>query len=150
MAELQALRIRLNFVRAYLYTCSPKSFEELQCQFFGKDYLYEHIHQYSIADLAMIQRGTLYQQLHKAFKLGEAHILKCVLCSYKGFICEICNSSRILYPFHIETTFRVSIIKGPNLSCNFQKYIIHICLFIEMKLLIFSVLLVEQFFMPTV
>ncbi|KAM7345959.1 pleckstrin homology and RUN domain containing M1 isoform 1-T2 [Cochliomyia hominivorax] len=108
MAELQALRIRLNFIRAYLCTCSPASFQELQRQFFGKEYLYEHIHQYSIGDLAMIQRGTLYQQLHKAFKLGEAHILKCTLCSYKGFICEICNSSRILYPFHIETTFRCS------------------------------------------
>lgn len=108
MAELQALRIRLNFIRAYLYTCSPKSMEELQCLFFGKEYLYEHIHQYSIGDLSMIQRGTLYQELQKAFKKGEAHILKCPLCSLKGFICEICNGSRILYPFHIETTFRVS------------------------------------------
>lgn len=110
MAELQALRIRLNFIRAYLCTCTPASFQELQRQFFGKEYLYEHIHQYSIGDLSMIQRGTLYQQLHKAFKLGEAHILKCALCSYKGFICEICNSSRILYPFHLETTFRVSLL----------------------------------------
>ncbi|XP_013119396.2 uncharacterized protein LOC106096283 [Stomoxys calcitrans] len=108
MAELQALRIRLNFIRAYLCTCDPKSFEQLQCLFFGKEYLYEHIHQYSIGDLSLIQRGTLFQQLQKAFKIGEAHILKCPLCSLKGFICEICNGPRILYPFHIETTFRCS------------------------------------------
>ncbi|XP_075165423.1 pleckstrin homology and RUN domain containing M1 [Haematobia irritans] len=108
MAELQALRIRLNFIRAYLCTCSPKSFEQLQCLFFGKEYLYEHIHQYSIGDLGMIQRGLLFQLLQKAFKIGEAHILKCPLCSLKGFICEICNGPRILYPFHIETTYRCS------------------------------------------
>uniref|UniRef100_A0A1A9WQY7 RUN domain-containing protein n=1 Tax=Glossina brevipalpis TaxID=37001 RepID=A0A1A9WQY7_9MUSC len=108
MAEMQSLRIRLNFIRAYLCTCSAISFEELQRKFFGKEYLYEHIHQYSIGDLLMIQRGSLYQQLHSAFKAGESHILKCSLCKVKGFICEICKSSRILYPFHIETTFRCS------------------------------------------
>uniref|UniRef100_A0A1B0BX73 RUN domain-containing protein n=1 Tax=Glossina palpalis gambiensis TaxID=67801 RepID=A0A1B0BX73_9MUSC len=108
MAEMQSLRIRLNFIRAYLCTCSTISFEELQRKFFGKEYLYEHIHQYSIGDLLMIQRGSLYQQLHSAFKAGESHILKCSLCKVKGFICEICKSSRILYPFHIETTFRCS------------------------------------------
>lgn len=108
MAELQSLRIRLNFIRAYLYTCAPTSIELLQNHFCGRAYLYEHIHQYSIADLALIQRGALCQQLQKAFKLGEAHVLKCRLCHLKGFICEICQSPRVLYPFHIATTFRVS------------------------------------------
>ncbi|XP_022232872.2 uncharacterized protein LOC111081190 [Drosophila obscura] len=106
MAELQSLRIRLNFIRAYLYTCAPTSIELLQNHFCGREYLYEHIHQYSIADLGMIQRGALCQQLQKAFKLGEAHVLKCRLCQLKGFICEICQSPRVLYPFHISTTFR--------------------------------------------
>ncbi|XP_023167303.2 pleckstrin homology domain-containing family M member 1 [Drosophila hydei] len=106
MAELQSLRIRLNFIRAYLYTCAPSSLKLLQNQFGGQEYLYEHIHQYSIADLALIQRGALCQQLQKAFKLGEAHVLKCRLCQLKGFICEICQSPRVLYPFHIATTFR--------------------------------------------
>ncbi|KAI8035929.1 hypothetical protein M5D96_011360 [Drosophila gunungcola] len=106
MAELQSLRIRLNFIRAYLYTCAPSSIDLLQHQFSGREYLYEHIHLYSIADLALIQRGVLCQQLQKAFKLGEAHVLKCRLCHLKGFICEICQSPRVLYPFHISTTFR--------------------------------------------
>ncbi|XP_037948085.1 uncharacterized protein LOC119679671 [Teleopsis dalmanni] len=106
MAELQSLRIRLNFIRAYLYTCCTASIDKLQRQFFGKDYLYEHIHQYSIDDLEMIPRGTLHQNLQKAYKIGESHVLKCGLCSLKGFICEICNSPRVLYPFHIDTTYR--------------------------------------------
>ncbi|XP_030375731.1 pleckstrin homology domain-containing family M member 1 [Scaptodrosophila lebanonensis] len=106
MAELQSLRIRLNFIRAYLYTCAPSSIELLQRQFCGREYLYEHIHQYSIADLGHIQRGVLCQQLQKAYKVGEAHVLKCHLCQLKGFICEICQGQRVLYPFHIDTTFR--------------------------------------------
>ncbi|XP_036333420.1 uncharacterized protein LOC118744485 [Rhagoletis pomonella] len=109
MADLQSLRIRLNFLRAYLYTCEPKSIELLQQQFYGREYLYEHIHLYSISDLHLILRGTLYQQLQKAYKIGESHVLKCPLCSVKGFICEICKSSRVLYPFHIETTYRCEV-----------------------------------------
>uniref|UniRef100_A0A034WJ03 Pleckstrin homology domain-containing family M member 3 n=1 Tax=Bactrocera dorsalis TaxID=27457 RepID=A0A034WJ03_BACDO len=109
MADLQSLRIRLNFLRAYLYTCEPKSIQLLQLQFYGREYLYEHIHLYSVSDLHLILRGTLYQQLQKAYKIGEAHVLKCPLCSVKGFICEICKSSRVLYPFHIETTYRCEI-----------------------------------------
>lgn len=108
MSDLQSLRIRLNFLRAYLYTCEPKSIQLLQLQFYGREYLYEHIHLYSVSDLHLILRGTLYQQLQKAYKIGEGHVLKCPLCSVKGFICEICKSSRVLYPFHIETTYRVS------------------------------------------
>ncbi|XP_068145614.1 uncharacterized protein Plekhm1 [Drosophila tropicalis] len=106
MAELQSLRIRLNFIRAYLYTCNSESIEVLRQYFSGREYLYEHIHQYSVSDLALIQRGLLCQQLQKAFKLGEAHVLKCQKCQLKGFICEICQSPRVLYPFHITTTFR--------------------------------------------
>ncbi|XP_054738244.1 pleckstrin homology domain-containing family M member 1 [Anastrepha obliqua] len=109
MADLQSLRIRLNFLRAYLYTCEPKSIQLLQQQFYGREYLYEHIHLYSISDLLLILRGTLCQQLQKAYKIGESHVLKCPLCSVKGFICEICKSSRVLYPFHIETTYRCEI-----------------------------------------
>ncbi|XP_055838216.1 pleckstrin homology domain-containing family M member 1 [Episyrphus balteatus] len=106
MAELQSLRIRLNFIRAYLYTCCPSSIDELKRLVFMKDYLFEHIHQYSIGDLNLIQQGTLSSQLQKAVNCGEQHILKCGLCSVKGFICEICSSPKVLYPFHINTTYR--------------------------------------------
>lgn len=135
MAELQSLRIRLNFIRAYLYTCCPSSIEELQKLVFMKDYLFEHIHQYSIGDLNLIQRGTLANQLQRAVSSGELHILKCVLCSVKGFICEICNSHKVLYPFHIDTTYRVS---------NKAVYLMKLY---DCKFIIFSVNLVEQYFM---
>lgn len=109
MAQLQLLRIKLNFIRAYLFTCCESIIDNLQKLLWPKEYLYEHIHQYSIADLMMIQKGTLAQLLQKTVQFGEDHILNCRLCSVKGFICEICNSPKVLYPFHIETTFRVCI-----------------------------------------
>lgn len=48
MAELQVLRNQLNFLRAYLYTCREPIIEQLQKQMWPREYMYEHIHQYSI------------------------------------------------------------------------------------------------------
>ncbi|GAB0098946.1 uncharacterized protein DMENIID0001_147580 [Sergentomyia squamirostris] len=110
MAELQSLRIQLNFIRAYLFTCNREILEKFQEQVCGKTYLYEHIHRYSIGDLTQqIPKGSLRPLLQKAINFGQEHILNCRLCSQKGFICEICKSQKVLYPFNIDTTFRCEI-----------------------------------------
>lgn len=48
MSQLQILRIQLNFLRAYLFTCREPVIEELQRKLWPRDYLYEHVHLYSI------------------------------------------------------------------------------------------------------
>lgn len=108
MANIQSLRIKLNFIRAYLCTCCSESINTFKEIVGSKEYLYEHIHEYSIEDLEMIENGTLQSILQKACIFGENHILSCKLCKLKGFYCEICRSSNLLYPFHLDTTFHVS------------------------------------------
>lgn len=108
MAELQSLRIQLNFIRAYLFTCCAPIIEKLRKQLWTKEYLYEHIHRYTFADLQRIPKRVLADQLRKVVGFGRQHILECPLCSQKGFICEICQSNKVLYPFDIDTTYKVS------------------------------------------
>lgn len=108
MAELQSLRIQLNFIRAYLFTCNETIIEKLRKQLWTKEYLYEHIHRYSLADLQRIPKRVLAEQLRRVVIFGRQHILTCQLCSQKGFICEICHSNNVLYPFDIDTTYKVT------------------------------------------
>lgn len=108
MAELQSLRIQLNFIRAYLFTCCAPIIEKLRKQLWTKEYLCEHIHRYTLADLQIIPKHVLADQLRKVVSFGRQHILECSLCSQKGFICEICQSNKVLYPFDIDTTYKVS------------------------------------------
>lgn len=108
MAELQSLRIQLNFIRAYLFTCCAPIIEKLRKQLWTKEYLYEHIHRYTLADLQRIPKRVLADQLRKVVAFGRQHILECALCSQKGFICEICQSNKVLYPFDIDTTYKVT------------------------------------------
>ncbi|XP_011640532.1 pleckstrin homology domain-containing family M member 1 [Pogonomyrmex barbatus] len=106
MAQLQSLRIQLNLLRAYLFTCREPIIESLQKKVAPRDYLYEHVHQYSITDLLDIPNGILAQQLQKVVEFARNHVINCWLCSQKGFICEVCNDTKVIYPFDMESTFR--------------------------------------------
>lgn len=108
MAQLQSLRIQLNLLRAYLFTCREPIIESLQKKVAPRDYLYEHVHQYSVSDLHDIPNGILAQQLQKVVEFARHHVMNCWLCSQKGFICEVCNNPKVIYPFDMESTFRVS------------------------------------------
>lgn len=106
MAELQELRIQLNFLRAYIFTCREPVIEELQKKVWPREYLYEHVHLYTISDLAQIPNGSLALQLEKVVQFAKSHVLDCWLCSQKGFICEVCRDPKILYPFDTNSTYR--------------------------------------------
>lgn len=107
MAQLHALRIQLNLLRAYLFTCREPIIESLQKKVSPREYLYEHVHQYSVSDLLDVPSGALAQQLQKVVEFARNHVLNCWLCSQKGFICEVCNNPKVIYPFDMESTYRV-------------------------------------------
>ncbi|KAG5317118.1 PKHM3 protein, partial [Acromyrmex heyeri] len=107
MAQLQSLRIQLNLLRAYLFTCREPIIESLQKKVTPRDYLYEHVHQYSVSDLLDIPNGILAQQLQRIVEFARNHVINCWLCSQKGFICEVCNDTKVIYPFDMESTFRI-------------------------------------------
>ncbi|CAG9759589.1 unnamed protein product [Ceutorhynchus assimilis] len=106
MAQLQTLRTQLNFLRAYLYTCRDPIIEQFQKQMWPREYMYEHIHQYSISDLDEIQNNVLAQHLEDVIKFGRNHVSSCWLCSQKGFVCEVCTNPKALFPFDVENVFR--------------------------------------------
>lgn len=114
MGELLVLRSQLNFLRAYLYTCQEPIIEQLQKQMWPREYMYEHIHQYSISDLLQITDGTLATHLRNVVNFGRQHVLDCWLCSQKGFICEICTKSKPLFPFDVEHVYRVGMLLQIN------------------------------------
>ncbi|XP_056646153.1 pleckstrin homology domain-containing family M member 1 [Diorhabda sublineata] len=126
MANLQILRNQLNFLRAYLFTCREPVIEELQKQMWPREYMYEHIHQYSILDLSDVMNGLLAQQLEKVVAFGRDHVYNCWLCNQKGFVCEICNKPKALFPFDVENVFRCDICNAvyhkscwnPSVQCR--------------------------------
>ncbi|KAH1023525.1 hypothetical protein HUJ04_012713 [Dendroctonus ponderosae] len=62
-----------------------------------------------LQDLHDIQSGTLASQLQKVVKFGRDHVFSCWLCSQKGFVCEVCNNPKSLFPFDVENVFRCDL-----------------------------------------
>ncbi|XP_076312977.1 uncharacterized protein LOC143226199 [Tachypleus tridentatus] len=106
LAALQTLRTQLSFLRSYLFTCRESVAEELRKRVWPREYLYEHVHLYSLVDLQQVNNGILSQHLYKAVNFALNHVLHCPLCSQKGFICELCNNPRVIYPFETDVTYR--------------------------------------------
>ncbi|XP_039299043.1 pleckstrin homology domain-containing family M member 1 [Nilaparvata lugens] len=118
MANLQALRMQLNLLRGYLFTCNQPVVEELKKLIWPREYLFEHVHLYSVADLLEISSGVLGQLLVKVVLFARDHVLSCTLCKLKGFICEVCSSQIIIYPFDLQ-----------NYKCNTCNAVFHlVCL----------------------
>lgn len=112
MAHMQSLRIQLNFVRAYLATCqdamsdSVGAFGRMRRQLWPRNYLYDTVHRYSLADLLTL--AQLGDALKQAISDGSGHVRSCLeRCSPKGHICELCDRlESVLFPFDVETTVR--------------------------------------------
>lgn len=106
ISHMLKLRTKLNSLRSYLFTCRESVVAELRKKVWPKEYLYEHIHLYSLSDLLQIPNGNLRQQLEKIINFAAKHVYDCQLCSSKGFVCEVCKSTKIVYPFEIDVTYR--------------------------------------------
>ncbi|KAK9890427.1 hypothetical protein WA026_010516 [Henosepilachna vigintioctopunctata] len=106
MSELQTLRNQLNYLRAYLYTCREPIIGELQKLLYPREYMYEHVHRYSINDLSEITNRVLAQFLQRGVDFGREHVNTCWLCSQKGFVCEICETPKTIFPFDVDNVYR--------------------------------------------
>uniref|UniRef100_A0A4W5K6R1 Rubicon Homology domain-containing protein n=1 Tax=Hucho hucho TaxID=62062 RepID=A0A4W5K6R1_9TELE len=73
---------------------------------FPREYLLQHIHLYSLADLQQVIDGKLAPFLSKVIKFASAHVFSCSQCREKGFICEMCQNGQVIYPFQESATKR--------------------------------------------
>ena len=102
------MRKQLVYFSAYLSACSRAGQEGVKVSLaetvWPREYLYTETETYSIADLQQLHSGLLVSTLAAAVKLCYGHVSKCLVCSGRGFICEICRDKRPVYPFNLDTT----------------------------------------------
>ncbi|KAJ4933393.1 hypothetical protein JOQ06_030224 [Pogonophryne albipinna] len=106
LSTVLRLRQQLQSLRAYLFSCRATIAEDLRRRIFPRDYLLQHIHLYSMADLQQVIDGKLAPFLSKVIKFASSHVFSCSLCREKGFICELCHNEQVIYPFQENATRR--------------------------------------------
>lgn len=107
LREIEELRHQAFSIRSYCFTCVQDSISfELTKLVWPREHLMKQIDQYSLEDLIQIKSGALKNVLKNVIAFGRQHVLSCMLCCQKGFICELCKSSQIIYPFDTESIHR--------------------------------------------
>ena len=91
------LRHELVQIRRYLVQCSRAS--GLLAMVDDPPHLATDPDVYSLDQLVAAKSGALVSRLELVVQACTDHIEGCPLCSAKGYICEICNSDEVLFPF---------------------------------------------------
>ncbi|XP_041479858.1 uncharacterized protein LOC121427500 isoform X2 [Lytechinus variegatus] len=112
LEEVKGVRMQLKYLKAYLFTCKQSVAEELKKRVWPREYMLDHVHLYSMLDFNQVQTGTLSPILRKVVVFAVKHVQQCALCSQKGFICEICENSKIIYPFDTDLTVQCDRCKS--------------------------------------
>ncbi|KAM5311351.1 protein associated with UVRAG as autophagy enhancer isoform 1-T3 [Glossophaga mutica] len=98
---------QLFHVKKLLKTCrfaerALKAFEQVP------RHLTEGLYLFSLEDLVKVKKGLLAPLLKDVLKAALAHVEDCELCQGKGFICEFCRSTAVIFPFQTATCRRCS------------------------------------------
>ncbi|XP_053119912.1 pleckstrin homology domain-containing family M member 1-like [Hemicordylus capensis] len=111
MSHICRSREKLKLLGDYLVLCRSGALKEITKRLDHRHYLLECPHKYSVADLKQIADGLFDTFLQSLIQFASHHVYNCDLCTQRGFICQICNSNDIIFPFEFETTTRCSECK---------------------------------------
>ncbi|XP_071401843.1 pleckstrin homology domain-containing family M member 1 [Centroberyx affinis] len=119
MAQAHSLRQRLRLLGDYLLTCRSGACKKVQARMKQRTYLLESSHLYSVLDLRQIAEGEYEAFLNTLVQFASNHVHHCDLCTQRGFICQICHASDIIFPFQFDSTTRCKDCKAVfHLACK--------------------------------
>lgn len=106
MRRIRRSREQLKLLGDYLSVCRSGALKELSKRLDHRNYLLECPHKYSVADLQQISDGAFEPFLLSLTHFASHHVYSCDLCTQRGFICQICGGSDIIFPFQLDSTAR--------------------------------------------
>ncbi|XP_077153494.1 protein associated with UVRAG as autophagy enhancer [Ranitomeya variabilis] len=99
--RVKEVQQQLIHIRKLVTTCRfadsiIKAFEAVP------SHLTEELHLFTLADLYNVKQKSLLPGLRELLALAVAHVEKCELCEAKGFFCEFCQNSDVIFPFQTD------------------------------------------------
>uniref|UniRef100_A0A2I2ZK71 Rubicon like autophagy enhancer n=1 Tax=Gorilla gorilla gorilla TaxID=9595 RepID=A0A2I2ZK71_GORGO len=109
--RVKEIQEQLFHIKKLLKTCrfansALKEFEQVP------GHLTDELHLFSLEDLVRIKKGLLAPLLKDILKASLAHVAGCELCQGKGFICEFCQNTTVIFPFQTATCRRCSACRA--------------------------------------
>ncbi|XP_038068463.1 LOW QUALITY PROTEIN: differentially expressed in FDCP 8-like [Patiria miniata] len=105
LSQIKKLREEILIMKMYFLSCRKAMEDKLLLQLQNRPHFVDNPDTYSLQDLIDAKDGTLLGTLSGIHGNYAVHIkIECPLCQARGFICELCNSNEVLYPFDMIAT----------------------------------------------
>ncbi|KAG5326878.1 RUBIC protein, partial [Acromyrmex heyeri] len=103
--KTRLLRTKLFFLKDFLFACRfASSLQDVLKK--ESNYIINDPHVYSIQDLINVKLGVLFVRLQELVQICCAHIVDCELCQARGFVCELCCSKDVIFPWDLSKVIR--------------------------------------------
>ncbi|XP_064610504.1 differentially expressed in FDCP 8 homolog [Liolophura sinensis] len=98
--DVKKLREEILIMKKYFLSCKSALDSKLLLQLSSRQHCVENSDMYSLTDLVDVHSDVLLPELAKVHSSFAQHIKSdCQLCQAKGFICELCDTHEVLFPF---------------------------------------------------
>lgn len=105
--KVRQSRLQLFYLKDFLLTC--RFAEQLQDDLKKEPpYILQDPDMYSLNDLIQVKTGEMLSRLRELVKDGLSHVANCQLCQARGFVCELCPSKEVIFPWFISKVSRCS------------------------------------------
>ncbi|XP_044734383.1 run domain Beclin-1-interacting and cysteine-rich domain-containing protein isoform X2 [Chrysoperla carnea] len=101
LEKCRDLRLQLYFLKSFVLTCrfAVTIQNILKTE---NSYIYAEPELYSINDLCSIKKGDMVMRLKERVETALLHVNTCDLCKARGFVCEVCLSGDIIFPWQLQ------------------------------------------------
>ncbi|KAG8183615.1 hypothetical protein JTE90_025166 [Oedothorax gibbosus] len=104
LGQIKKLREDILLMKQYFVTCHIAQDQKLLLLLRDRQHFVEGATIYSLQDLIDASSGKLLEYLEGVVEAFTLHITKeCQGCRGKGFICELCKSEDVIFPFEPRT-----------------------------------------------
>lgn len=105
LERCRKFRQQLNYMKDLIFNCRhAKELQEVLER--ESHYMFSEVDVYSMVDFEQVKQGELASRLQTLLALGNEHTSQCELCLARGFVCELCSSKEIIFPWQIARVSR--------------------------------------------
>ncbi|OAF68343.1 Differentially expressed in FDCP 8 [Intoshia linei] len=105
LGHIREMRIKILQMKRYLLECDSAISENILHLLDSRQHFVDDPYNYTMIDIIDTKYNILEPFLEGIFDKFIKHIkVDCLLCKGKGYVCEICSSEEIIYPFGDDVT----------------------------------------------
>uniref|UniRef100_A0A1V1FQN1 Putative cysteine-rich protein 5 n=1 Tax=Reticulitermes speratus TaxID=60591 RepID=A0A1V1FQN1_9NEOP len=107
LERTRQLRMQLCYLKDFILTC--RFAEHLQVALRKEpEYMLTELDVYSMQDLVEVKSGEVATRLREIVNSSSQHVAGCQLCQARGFVCELCRSKEVIFPWQLGKVARCS------------------------------------------